>query len=155
MGYARIKPEANNMGANRRLNTQIGTDGFGNDQFPVHGQLHSQRSERRQVWRVKCVKITAVDLLRTVAPHELAVKIKANFWNIQMPSDSDGSQKIVLTVVVGLAKRDLRPCEYHTLGQVLKEKTADASAVRHGVGAMNDNECIVGVIVTLDIASNL
>jgi len=47
------------------------------------------------------------------------------------------------------------PAEYHTLGQVLKEKTTDACAVRHGVSAVNDNECIVGVIVTLDITSNL
>ena len=103
-----------------------------------------------QVRRSECVEAAGVGLDGAVAAQEDPAEADADLGQTLAGRDHQRGQEVAAGVVAGLAHRDLRAGEHHGLGQAFEHERQCRGGVGHGVGAVEHDEAVMGLVVPGD-----
>lgn len=107
--------------------------------------------QRRVVGRIEGVEAVGVHLLAAVAAIELVVEEQRHLVDRVVGRDVEGVEQVLLPVGAQLGERDLGAGDDDRLVQILQHEGERRGGERHGVGAVQNDETIVLVVVVTNI----
>ena len=108
-----------------------------------------------EVWRGKGVKTIGVGFGGTVTAIQTIVEEQRHFVNRVIRRHVQGVQQVDLPVRAQLRQRDLRPGDDNRLAQVLQHEGERRGGKRHGVGAVQDHEAVVLVVMGFNVIRDM
>ncbi len=111
--------------------------------------------QRREVRRGKSIKAIRMRFGGTVATIQAVVKEQAHFINREVGGHVQGIEQVDLPVGTQLRQGDLRAGHDHRFTEVFQHERERRGGKRHGVGAMQDHETIILIVVRLDVVGDM
>ena len=108
------------------------------------------------VERLEGAELVSTDLTRSIASHQVVLEEEGDLRYPRPPPlipcccDLDGCDEVLLAVRTEPPDRELRAREDDGLVQPLEDEAECRGGIGHRVGAVQDHEAVVAVIVLLD-----
>ncbi|MNQ72242.1 hypothetical protein D3C85_869410 [compost metagenome] len=107
--------------------------------------------QRRVVRRIEGVEAVRVHLLAAVAAIELIVEKQRHLVDRVVGRDVEGVEQVLLAVGAQLGERDLGAGDDDRLVQIFEHEGEGRGGERHGVGAVQDHEAVVLLVVVTNV----
>lgn len=114
----------------------------------------SNSDQWRHVGRIESVQIGGTDLGCSVASEQFVVEANGNLRDGVVSRNDQRVQEVFLGIASWFEQGDLRASDDNSFAQVLQHEGQSGSSVRHGVGAVQNDEAIESVVLALDVLGN-